>query len=222
MTSIIEDAFAELLVKDFPETQLIVLTHDQQFHRRLMTVGGSWQTLELISWDYHEGPRTRHYETSRTLDAARRAGAEADVTAAATKTRRALEELLQEACEGLEAPLAFRRGAANDRRELVELLDSLRANLKRSAPLWLAHLNPLLKGLLADTQAALNVESHASRGWASRQEIAAALGRVEQLDAAFGCSSCHSRIWVVGGSRAAHCRCGLRHFPPNSAELDAN
>jgi hypothetical protein len=41
---------------------------------------------------------------------------------AAARARRALEELLQEVCEALWAPLPFRRGQANDKREIGELL----------------------------------------------------------------------------------------------------
>src|SRR2546422_2976072 len=59
----------------------------------------------------------RSYESRGFLGAARERLRGGDVQGAATKARRALEEGLQEACQALEAPLAFRRGQANERSE---------------------------------------------------------------------------------------------------------
>ena len=87
-----------------------------------------------------------------------------DVHGAATKARRALEELLQEVCEALWAPLPFRRGQANDKREIGELFKGLRRTLKERAKPLLESIEPLLKNLEADVGATLNVAVHGSRG----------------------------------------------------------
>ena len=71
------------------------------------------------------------------------------------KARRALEELLQEVCEALWAPLPFRRGQANDKREIGELFNGLRRTLKERAKSQLQPLEPLLKNLEADVGATL-------------------------------------------------------------------
>ncbi len=124
---------AELLADGFSSWQLIVLTHDQQFFEHLSRRAPSWRKLELTSWSYGSGPRTTQYETSGILAAARERLESGDVHGAATKARRALEEQLQEVCEALWAPLPFRRGQANDKREIGELFKGVRRALKERA-----------------------------------------------------------------------------------------
>ena len=155
---------AELLADGFSEWQLIVLTHDQQFFEHLSRRAPSWRKIEFTSWSHASGPRTTKYETSGMLAAARERLQSGDVQSAATKGRRALEELLQEVCEALWAPLPFRRGQANDRREIGELFVGLRRALKEHAKSQLQAVEPILKHLEADVGATLNVAAHASRG----------------------------------------------------------
>ena len=154
---------AELLADGFSDWQLIVLTHDQQFFEHLCRRAPSWRKLELTSWSYESGPRTTRYDMSGILAAARERLESGDVHGAATKARRALEELLQEVCEALWAPLPFRRGQANDKREIGELFKGLRRTLKERAKALLESVEPLLKNLEADVGATLNVEVHGSR-----------------------------------------------------------
>ena len=206
---------AELLVTEFNDKQLIVLTHDHQFFQHLMRRARSWTSVEFGSWTFDEGPRTTKYSSARILDAAREALRDGDVQGGGAKARRALEEILDESCEALEAPLPFRRGHANDRRELAELMSGLRSRLKSSAKEWYGRLDPLLTNLDADVQAALNAEVHAGDGWASIQEVEAALQRVEMLEAAFTCPACGSRIWAKGTKDAARCGCGASAYPPS-------
>jgi len=204
---------AELLADGFPEWQLIVLTHDQQFFEHLSRRAPSWRKIEFTSWSYASGPRTTKYETSGMLAAARERLHSGDVQGAATKGRRALEELLQEVCEALWAPLAFRRGQANDRREIGELFIGLRRALKEHAKSQLQTVEPILKHLEADVGATLNVAVHA-RGRSGAGEVQAALDRIEALDAVWSCPSCRTRVWHKGTPDAARCRCGQSAFPP--------
>ncbi len=154
---------AELLADGFSDWQIIVLTHDQQFYEHLCRRAPSWRRLELTSWSYESGPRTTRYEPSGILAAARERLESGDVHGAAAKARRALEELLQEVCEALWAPLPFRRGQANDKREIGELFKGLRRTLKELSKPFLESVEPLLKNLEADVGATLNVEVHGSR-----------------------------------------------------------
>jgi len=207
---------AELLVTEFGKRQLIVLTHDHQFFQHLTRRARSWATEQLSSWAYEEGPRTLKYSADRFTKAARQALGDGDVHAGAAKARRALEEILDEACESLEAPLAYRRGQANDRRELGELMIGLRSRLKASAKSLYRELEPLLAELDADVQAALNVEVHAGRGWASSSEVEDALARVDKLDKVFTCQLCGSHVWAKGDRDAKRCLCGAFTYPPLS------
>jgi energy-coupling factor transporter ATP-binding protein EcfA2 len=208
---------AELLVTEFGKRQLIVLTHDHQFFQHLTRRARSWATEQLTSWAYDEGPRTARYSPSRFTNAARQALADGDIHGGAAKSRRALEEILDEACESLEAPLPYRRGEANDRRELGELMSGLRSRLKTSANSFYRELKPLLTDLDADVQAALNVEVHAGRGWASSSEVEDALARVDKLDKIFTCQVCGSHVWAKGNRDAKRCMCGAFTYPPSAA-----
>jgi len=205
---------AELLADGFSDWQLIVLTHDQQFFEHLSRRAPSWRRIEFTSWSHASGPRTTKYETSGMLAAARERLQSGDVQGAATKGRRALEELLQEVCEALVAPLPFRRGQANDRREIGELFIGLRRTLKEHAKSQLQSLEPVFKHLEADVGATLNVAAHASRGRSGASEVQAALERIESLDALWSCPDCRTRVWHKGTPEAARCRCGKSAFPP--------
>ena len=204
---------AELLADGFSDWQLIVLTHDQQFFEHLSRRAPSWRKIEFTSWSHASGPRTTKYETSGMLAAARERLQSGDVQGAATKGRRALEELLQEVCEALWAPLPFRRGQANDRREIGELFIGLRRALKEHAKSQLQAVEPIFKHLEADVGATLNVAAHASRGRSGASEVTAALERIETFDALWSCPACRTRVWHKGTPDAARCRCGKSAFP---------
>lgn len=205
---------ADLLASEFSDWQLVVLTHDHQFFEHLTRRAPSWKKLELTSWSYGEGPRTAAYAAGGMLAAARERLEQGDVGGAAAKARRALEEQLQEVCQGLEAPLAFRRGQANEQREIGELLRGLRRVLKEHARALLDELEPSFKTLEADVQATLNVEVHASRGRSGASEVEAAVKRIEELDRRWSCPGCGTRVWHRGGPEAARCKCGKSAFPP--------
>jgi energy-coupling factor transporter ATP-binding protein EcfA2 len=208
---------AELLADGFSEWQLIVLTHDQLFFEHLSRRAPSWRKLELTSWSYASGPRTTRYETSGILAVARDRLQTGDVHGAAAKARRGLEELLQEVCEALWAPLPFRRGQANDKREIGELFKGVRRTLKERAKPLLESMEPLLKNLEADVGATLNVEIHGSRRRAAASEVEATLKRIEALDRQWSCPQCRTRVWHRGNVEAARCKCGQISFPPAPA-----
>jgi DNA repair exonuclease SbcCD ATPase subunit len=207
---------AELLAEKFDDWQVIVLTHDHQFFEHLARRAPNWRRLELTSWSYDEGPRTSRYQSSGILGEARERLVQGDANGAATKARRALEELLQEICEALQALLPFRRGTGNDRREIGELLKGVRRAVKEHAKPMLETLEPLLKNLEADVGATLNVAAHASRGRAGAAEVEAALRRIDELDSAWSCPDCGTRIWHKGTPESSRCKCGRSVFPPPS------
>jgi DNA repair exonuclease SbcCD ATPase subunit len=91
---------ADLLARDFRHRQLIVLTHDHLFYKRLTRLAQDWRREEFTSCDYAEGPRRATYSTAGLSAVARGCLESGDLHGAAAKARRALEELLQEVCEG--------------------------------------------------------------------------------------------------------------------------
>ena len=207
---------AELLAEGFKDWQLIVLTHDQQFYEHLSRRAPSWRKLEFTSWSYATGPRTTQYETSGILAAAHQRLQSGDIHGAAAKARRALEELLQEVCEALWAPLPFRRGQANDKREVGELFKGLRRTLKERSKTLLDSIEPLIRNLEADVGATLNVAVHGSRGQIAASEVDATLKRIAALDQTWSCPTCRTRIWHRGTPEASRCKCGQSTFPPHT------
>jgi energy-coupling factor transporter ATP-binding protein EcfA2 len=205
---------AELLADGFSDWQLIVLTHDQPFFEHLSRRAPSWRRLEFTSWSHASGPRTTQYVTTDILREVRERLDRGDTNDAAARARRALEELLQEVCEALWAPLPFRRGQANDKREIGELLKGLRRTLKERSKPQLETLEPLLKNLEADVGAALNVAVHASRSRPGESEVRAAVERIAALDDTWSCPQCRTRVWHRGNPDAGRCKCGQSSFPP--------
>ena len=205
---------AELLAEGFSEWQLIVLTHDQQFFEHLCRRAPSWRKLEFTSWSYASGPRTTQYETADFLRNARERLASGDIQGAASKARRALEELLQEICEALWAPLPFRRGQANDKREIGELFKGVRRTLKERAKPLLDSIEPLLKNLEADVGATLNVAVHGSRGRPGRERSGGCAGTHRCVRRDVVLSACRTRVWHRGTPEAGRCKCGQTSFPP--------
>jgi len=208
---------ATLLAERFDDWQLVVLTHDRQFFEHLARRAPSWRRLELTSWSYEQGPRTTSYRSSGILAEAQERLAQGDLNGAATKARRALEELLQETCEALAAALPFRRGTRNDQREIGELMKGVRRAMKEHARGMLDGLEPLLKHLEADVQVTLNVEAHASRGRSATAEVESSLRRVEQLDRFWSCAACGTRVWYKGTPESSRCKCGKTVFPRPAA-----
>jgi ATPase subunit of ABC transporter with duplicated ATPase domains len=205
---------ASLLAEKFDDWQLVVLTHDRQFYDHLAHRAPHWRRLEITSWDYAHGPRTTSYRSGGMLGEAQERLAQGDVGGAATKARRALEELLQEICEALAAALPFRRGARNDHREIGELLRGVRRAGREHAKGMLEGLEPMLRHLEADVQATLNVEAHASRGRSAATEVESCLRRIEELDRMWSCPECGTRRWHKGTPESSRCKCGKSVFPP--------
>lgn len=208
---------AELLVKEFGDSQLIVLTHDEQFFTHLCRRAPSWAQDQFTSWSYEDGPRTKRYEGDRLLQEAVEQLATGDRVGAAQKARRVLEEFLQEVCEGIEALLPFRRGQRNEQRMADEVMKGLRRALRdRAKPLY-DELGSLLTAIEADLQAVLNFEAHAAQGGASKQEVSDALARITELRGRFTCENCGTPVWYQGTPDASRCKCGQTHFPPSPA-----
>ena len=208
---------AKLLADKSEGTQFIVLTHDEHFFNQISVRAPNWIKTEFTSWSYDDGPRLALRSGDRLLDQAKVALVEGDRIGAAQKGRRVLEEILQEACEALEALLPFRRGVKNHQREAQEVMNGLRRALRSRARLMYQELKPLMKSLETDLQALLNVESHANQDATSNQEIHDALSDISELRDRFTCCHCKTRIWHIGSPDSSRCRCGLSRFPPSQS-----
>ncbi|MEO8702127.1 MAG: AAA family ATPase [Kofleriaceae bacterium] len=206
----------DLLIEEFQEWQLVVLTHDRYFFEQVRRKVKGWSAYQVLGWSYERGPSLREHRGSTDVDAAfelLEAGAIGD---GARRARRGLEHLLKELCEGLEVPLPYRRGNDNEFREVGQLLNGLRRLLKDDSrgKTFLASIDGRLRSLEADAQAVLNAESHASDAGPSAGEVRSTLERIRGFDALWTCTKCNTRIWKESGVR---CKCGASPFPPNVA-----
>ena len=205
---------AKLLVEKSRRSQMIVLTHDEQFFTQVARGGPDWIRGEFLSWTYEFGPRLKRIAGDRLLDDSLTVLSRNDRIGAAQKGRRYLEEFLQEACEALEALLPFKRGSLNNRRPVEEVLRGLRRTLKRKARTMYSDVSPLLQSLEVDLQATLNFEVHASQSAASDQEVRDALAHIVSLRSLFTCEVCKTRVWHKGTPESSRCHCGSAQFPP--------
>ncbi|MBA3503145.1 MAG: AAA family ATPase, partial [Deltaproteobacteria bacterium] len=147
----------DLLIEEFQDWQLVVLTHDRYFFEQVRRKVKGWSSYQVLGWSYERGPSLREQRGATDVDAALElleAGAIGD---AARRGRRGLEQVLKELCEGLEVPLAYRRGNDNEFREIGQLLNGLRRSLKDDSrgKTFLASIDGTLRSLEADAQAVL-------------------------------------------------------------------
>jgi energy-coupling factor transporter ATP-binding protein EcfA2 len=206
----------DLLIEEFQDWQLVVLTHDRYFFEQVRRKVKGWSAYQVLGWSYERGPSLREHRGATDVDAAFElldAGAIGD---GARRGRRGLEHVLKELCEGLEVPLPYRRGNDNEFREIGQLLNGLRRLLKDDSrgKTFLASIDNTLRALEADAQAVLNAEAHASDAGPSAGEVRSTLERVRDFDALWTCAKCNTRIWKEGRVR---CKCGASPFPPNVA-----
>lgn len=204
---------ALMLVERYEDWQLVVLTHDHRFFERIRRMAPHWRALQLTSWDFGTGPRFMDYLSTDRVGRARALLDGGDALEAAQKARLALEEFLQEWCEGIGAPVPFRRGFQNDRREAQELINGINRKANKPDRATKSAFKATLAGLEADLQVTLNSESHASPDWASEGEVDGAIGRIEDAIAQVTCSGCSTRVWRRWIDTTGMCLCGTLHIP---------
>jgi hypothetical protein len=204
----------EVLLEEFSDWQLVILTHDRYFFEQVRRKVKGWQTFQLLGWSYERGPSLREQRAATDVDAALELLDQGHVGDAARRARRGLEHVLKELCEGLEVPLPYRRGNENEFREIGPLLNGLRRLLKDDSKgkAFLASIDGMLRALEADAQSVLNAEAHSSESSGpSTGEVRTTLDRVKSFDAMWSCPKCNSRVWKEQGVR---CKCGATPFPP--------
>ncbi len=207
---------ARLLVERYEDWQLIVLTHDHRFFEYMRRLAPNWSTRQLTSWDFGTGLRFMGYLSTDLVGRARTLIDSGDASGAAREARRALEEFLQEWCEGIGAPVPFRRGFLNDRREAQELINGIRRKANKLDGATKTAAKATLDGFETDLQVTLNSEVHASQDWASDGEVEGAIGRIESASAQVTCSSCSTRVWRRWNGTTGTCRCEELRIPPGT------
>jgi len=218
--------FCNLLKTKFPDTQFILTTHDQAWHKQMKSHGliSSKSSVSFRNWTVEHGPLVAaSLEVWQQIDNALEDG---DVPAAAAKLRRHLEYVAHELAESLRAPVPF-RGDGN------YALDSLMSPALSRYPKYLKEAksaaqswsNDELKasiGNLLETfqakQKVVKAEKWATNSavhynsWAnfSKEEFQSVVKAWRELLSSLHCEKCETWLYVspsMGTVEALRCRC---------------
>lgn len=218
--------FCNLLKTKFPDTQFILTTHDQAWHKQMKSHGliSSKSSVSFRNWTVEHGPLVAaSLEVWQQIDNALEDG---DVPAAAAKLRRHLEYVAHELAESLRAPVPF-RGDGN------YALDSLMSPVLSRYPKYLKEAksaaqswnNDELKasiGNLLETfqakQKVVKAEQWATNSavhynsWAnfSKEEFQSVVKAWHELLSSLHCEKCETWLYVspsMGKVEALRCRC---------------
>jgi hypothetical protein len=186
---------ATLLVRKFPDWQLLVFTHDEVWYRFIRSIAGGrgWRFIRLGRWAYEEGVSLQS-DASSELDAVREALARENVREAAPVLRGYIEARLKELCEETGARLRFRRGTANEERGMTELLSYLRSRLKRGK---FPHGDADCLNDLQGCPFVVNWGTHGTTPTTTDvcvDDLQFALRRMLEVERLFVCTSCQRRI----------------------------
>ncbi len=221
----------DMLVKKFPHRQFLITTHDRVWATQLRNAGlvNTKGIVQFYGWDFASGPLlseiTNLWELI-DLDLDR-----GDVSAAAAKLRRGLEEFSYHACDSLEAKVRF---AMDGHWELGDLMPSaieqyryLLKKAKTAANSWnkvelkiaLAAYEERVKDIIEQKdvyQWMINPSVHFN-AWAdlSPEEFRCVVAAHRELVNLFYCSLCGSLIFLVEENKNptnVRCQCGEHNW----------
>jgi hypothetical protein len=189
---------AELLVDEFPSTQLLVTTHDaiwfEEF-RALARAGGSegrFGFYTITSWTKESGPDVRQIRPTWTMIQAHIANGDREL--AGNESRRYAEWVTTEICSRTDASLPF---SAIERLELGALLPSAKrrlAELVRDPAVKESFVSDFRS--IESTAFLANLLSHNNTiSWnVTTEEVRAFATAVEGLRSRFSCAGCDSLL----------------------------
>lgn len=225
--------FCELLIKEFPETQFIITTHDEIWTKQMKATGlvQARSDIRFRSWSVDNGPV---YEQGQMFwDRIEEDLDNDDVPSAAHKLRRGLEAELPDIAESINAKVPYRGDAKYEMGELLSSIKAQHAHLLKkaneSANSW-GRTDELQKvkdfdekrkkaSLSQDRENwAVNLQVHYNE-WAgmSKTDFKPVVAAWKEFLDLFVCGneSCESWIGVtsaVGKEESLRCRCDTYHL----------
>lgn len=212
-----------LLMEEFPDTQFVVTTHDEQWMRQMKSQGfvKGRSVLQFRTWSVDSGPVDwAHYEPWSEIQAFLDAG---QVKAAAGSLRSYLEHIGRECANNLAAPVPYKLDGQNTLGELfnscISTLKSTIKKGKRSANSWgrpelVAQLDAW--DTLVQTAAleakqeewAINTVVHFN-DWENQTpaEFALVVASWRNLMGQFSCSECEGLVNITGDRDSLRCAC---------------
>ena len=216
-----------LLLQEFPDTQFIITTHDDQWMRQIKSQGlaRSREIIQFRAWDVASGPVLwRNYAPWDEIKAQLEEG---EIKAAAGALRSYLEYLSREIADSLHAPVPYRLDGQNTLGELFDsAVKTLRELLKKgkvAANSWnqqtrvaeLSEWEESVRGAALHAKQeewAINVVVHFNE-WENmtRAEFAQVVSAWQVLLQRFECAQCGGLVSVIfadNAKKSLACRCG--------------
>lgn len=204
----------DILKDDFPNQQIILLTHDREWYTELTArlSRSDWKFLILKPWDSPKIGIT-FSESKYTFDDARNL-IYSNPESAGNTARGIMDTQLSIFSEQLKIPVQYLRGDSNDRRGSVEFLNRIISKAKNSYLVevkdsYEKYLTPLpiweeIKILLI---AWGNPASHGKP--LTRTEAEILIDKSEDALDQFKCVLCEEKIWfLVNTGKYSQCECG--------------
>ena len=201
---------ARLLVNEFEDFQLIILTHDGvwfNFLRRLAQAG--WQHKRIRGWSYEEGVDIEQ-APSDELSECEQAINSGQVDYAAPKVRSYMENRLKGLSHNLGVRVRFKPGSLSDERMIGELLPEMRSYLRERS--FFEKVDEKSFNELEASAFVVNYGSHDRTPEESglvMGDVKFALKRMCDLEELFYCPDCTKGVWnLVSRDYEMRCKCG--------------
>jgi len=202
---------AKLLVDEFSDYQLLVLTHDNiwfdQF-RRLAKKG--WQHKRIKNWSYEGGVNIENTPGEQIEDC-QESIITGQVEIAAPIVRTYIENRLKALSEKLGVRFRFRQGSQNEERMCGELLSELKRELNDCK--FFDVVDDKIFNELEASTFIVNYGSHDRTpdiAGLVMGDVKFAFERIGALDSIFICPNCTKYVWniVDRSSYKMQCKCG--------------
>lgn len=191
-----------LLLTEFADWQLIMLSHDSLFRDiALREASGEWGFMEIKTWTREGGPVLGEGDPLNRLEADLQQGETA--AALGGYARRALEHNLSRAVAKLEYQIRFDPGG---RYTAHDFLGALRSGLAEKGS-SLANSEVLGRIASGDYMATRTVHNRPGVPEATTQDLKRLVADLRDLDALLRCESCGKPVWFAETPKGHQCEC---------------
>lgn len=199
---------AELLIHEFADWQILLLTHDSILADRLQRMAPGWRHHQITGWSFDGGPAfAGRRSTGDGLDEAIACGDEVEVNRLG---RLHIEGEVKEVCRRLKVPVPYVEGRKNEQRGAAEMVRFLRRYL--SASKYAKFQSSQFDALDAALSVA-NMTAHPPGETVpdipAIGDIRAAIRALDEVTASLTCGECEQPVWstVIEGKDEMRCSC---------------
>lgn len=204
--------FANLLMQEFANYQLIVLTHEDNWFEyfRNAVKGKNW-VINSVLWTNDKG--THFIETIESLkEKIEKKISENNTDKLGNDIREYLESILKQIAINIEVKLKFLFNDKNEDRMAYELLTEVKGRVSKSTAFSLK--NSLFDGALASTFIG-NKDSHDSSFKPKIGDLKSFWKDVKDIEALFFCDSCNTSVqlkYYDEATKNIKCKCGTKIY----------